>query len=59
MSPLSFVATANAVAHLGAIPHFVDIDKDTLSISPSSLSERLNFIAERKSGQLFNRWVDV
>ena len=28
--PLSFVATANAVSHLGATPHFVDIDKDNL-----------------------------
>ena len=25
LPPLSFVATANAVAHLGAVPHFVDI----------------------------------
>ena len=24
--PLSFVATANAVAHLGAFPHFIDVD---------------------------------
>src|SRR5258708_1661408 len=29
---LSFVATANAVTYLGAIPHFVDSDPETLGI---------------------------
>ena len=36
-SPLSFVATANAISHLGAIPHFFDIDKTSLSICPKAL----------------------
>ena len=28
---ISFVATANAISHCGAIPHFIDIDKETLN----------------------------
>lgn len=32
----SFIATANAVRHAGAIPVFVDIDLDTLCMSPKA-----------------------
>lgn len=53
--PLSFVATANAVAHLGALPHFVDVESTTLAMDPSALAERLDQVAERRDGQLFNR----
>ncbi|WP_423736749.1 LegC family aminotransferase [Chitinophaga caseinilytica] len=35
---LSFVATANAIAHAGATPVFVDVDRDTLGMSPSALA---------------------
>ena len=55
LPPLSFVATANAVAHLGAIPHFVDIEADCLGINPKALAERLETIAEKRDGEMFNR----
>ncbi|MBO9681393.1 MAG: DegT/DnrJ/EryC1/StrS family aminotransferase, partial [Flavisolibacter sp.] len=35
--PLTFVATANAIKHAGAEPIFVDVDMDTMSLSPDSL----------------------
>lgn len=35
--PFTFVATANAVAYCHAEPVFVDIDKDTLGLSPEKL----------------------
>jgi aminotransferase in exopolysaccharide biosynthesis len=35
--PLTFAATANAIAHLGAAPVFVDVDKDTMGLSPDAL----------------------
>ncbi|RAJ85800.1 aminotransferase in exopolysaccharide biosynthesis [Chitinophaga dinghuensis] len=35
--PLTFVATANAIVHAGAIPVFVDVDIDTLGLSPDAL----------------------
>ena len=55
LPPLSFVATANAVAHLGAVPHFVDVESTTLAMDPSALAERLERVAERRDGQLLNR----
>lgn len=35
--PLSFVAPCNAIKYIGANPVFVDVDIDTLGLSPSSL----------------------
>lgn len=35
--PLTFAATANTVASLGAKPVFVDIDKDTFNIDPNKI----------------------
>lgn len=53
--PLSFVATANAVAHLGAVPHFVDVEHNSLGLCPVALAARLEAVAERREGTLFNR----
>ncbi|MFY0665844.1 MAG: LegC family aminotransferase [Natronospirillum sp.] len=39
--PLSFVATANAISYCGAQPVFLDIDANTLSLSPIAVSEWL------------------
>ena len=55
LPPLSFVATANAVAHLGAVPHFVDVEPTTLAMDPGALHERLELVAERRDGLLLNR----
>jgi perosamine synthetase len=52
---LTFIATANAISYEGAIPHFIDVDKDTLGLSPIALKERLAFIAEMKNGQCYNK----
>jgi perosamine synthetase len=55
MPSLTFVATANAVSHTGATPHFVDVEKTTLGICPKALADRLDAIGERRSEGLFNR----
>lgn len=39
--PLTFVATANAVRYCGAHPVFVDIDSNTLGLSPGALGRFL------------------
>ncbi|MEE4331848.1 MAG: DegT/DnrJ/EryC1/StrS family aminotransferase, partial [Wenzhouxiangella sp.] len=38
---LTFVATCNAMAYLGARPVFVDVDRSTLGLSPDALSRFL------------------
>lgn len=38
---LTFVATANAVRYVGAVPHFVDSDPRTGNIDPSALEQAL------------------
>jgi perosamine synthetase len=51
---LTFVATANAAAHAGAIPHFVDSAADTLGLDPTALRGHLGKIADRRDGSCVN-----
>ena len=39
--PLTFIATANAISYCGAKPVFIDVDNDTLGLSPVSLRKWL------------------
>jgi len=39
--PLTFIATCNAVSYIGAHPVFIDVDCDTLGLSPLKLREWL------------------
>jgi len=55
MPAMTFVATANAVAYQKAIPHFVDVNKDTLGVCPQKLSEYLEKIADVEDGKCINR----
>lgn len=47
---ISFVATANAVAHLGAEPVFLDIAPDTLGLSPKAVAAFLQTYCEPAAG---------
>ncbi len=40
--PVTFIATANAVSYCGAKPVFIDIDADTLGMSPEALRSFLH-----------------
>jgi aminotransferase in exopolysaccharide biosynthesis len=40
--PLTFVATANAIRYCGADPVFVDVDDETLGLSPEAVGTFLN-----------------
>ena len=52
---LCFVATANAVAHCGAVPHFVDSHLDTMGIDPAALADHLQAVAKPTPQGLRNR----
>jgi len=40
-TPMTFVATANAILHTGAKPVFVDVKKDTMNIDPSLIEKSI------------------
>ena len=52
---LTFVATANAIAYNGAKPVFVDVDKDTMGLSPRALKSFLEEYGERREQGVYNR----
>jgi len=53
--PLTFVATANAITHAQGIPVFVDVDKETMGLSPEALEDFLTANAAIKDGMCFNK----
>lgn len=53
--PLTFVATCNAIAYQRAYPVFVDVDRDTMSLSPAALRAFLEEHAERRRNGIYNR----
>jgi perosamine synthetase len=55
MPSLTFVATANAAAYCGAVPHFCDVSEETLGLDPERLQSHLEQSAERRSDQCCNR----
>ena len=52
---LSFVATANAVMYLNAVPHFVDSNLETLGMDPFALRKHLRDIGIPSSDGLKNK----
>lgn len=52
--PLSFIATCNAINYTGAKPIFVDVDLDTMGMSPKSLEYFLENNTYFKDGECFN-----
>ena len=50
---LSFIATANAVSHAGAVPHFIDSEFGTMGMSPAALRTTLQGM-KREGNRLVN-----
>jgi perosamine synthetase len=51
---LTFVATANAVAYCGAVPHFVDSETNTLGVDAVKLRDYLVSRTEQRADQCVN-----
>lgn len=52
---LTFVATANAVVHAGAVPHFVEVEEASLGMDPQSLRRHLEHTAAKHGHQTINK----
>lgn len=52
---LTFIATCNAISYIGAHPVFIDVDKDTMGLSPEAVKLWLKENAEIKNGECFNK----
>jgi aminotransferase in exopolysaccharide biosynthesis len=52
---LTFVATANAIHYNGSEPVFLDVDYDTLGLSPKAVSEFLDEFGERRDSGTYNK----
>ncbi|ACA38771.1 LegC family aminotransferase [Lysinibacillus sphaericus] len=55
MPSLTFIATANAVSYLGAVPHFIDVSFHTLGVDADKLKIYLEQIGTTENNQLYNR----
>lgn len=54
---LTFIATANAISYIGAKPVFIDVEKETLGMSPKKLRAFLEEFGEkRKDGFTYNKF---
>ena len=52
---LTFIATCNAISYAGAKPLFIDVDKDTMGLSPTALKIFLEASAEKRATGTFNK----
>lgn len=52
---LTFIATCNAISYIGAHPVFIDVDKQTMGLSPDAVKAWLAAHAEVKDGQCYNK----
>ena len=52
---LTFIATANAISYCGASPVFLDVDKETMGLSPESVDAWLQNNAELRNRICYNK----
>lgn len=52
---LTFVATANAIAYNGASPVFLDVDIDTMGLSPKAVESFLEEFGEQREDGCYNK----
>ena len=56
---LTFIATANAISYTGANPVFIDVDRDTMGMSPEALQDWLDTNTAIQRGHRVNIKTDA
>jgi len=51
----NYISAANSIIYCGAIPHFVDINKDDLSVDPTKFEKYLQKKFIKKKGYCYNK----
>lgn len=54
---LTFIATCNAISYIGAHPVFIDVDKDTMGLSPACVKYWLSKNAVVKGKSCYNKYT--
>lgn len=52
---LTFIATCNAISYIGAEPVFIDVDMDTMGLSPKAMRRWLETNTHQESGACYNK----
>ncbi len=52
---LTFIATANAIAYNGSSPVFLDVDLDTMGLSPKAIADFLEEFGEKREDGCYNK----
>ena len=52
---LTFIATCNAISYIGAHPVFIDVDRDTMGLSPKAMQKWLEVNAEIRNNTCYNK----
>lgn len=56
-TPFTFIATAEVIKLIGAVPIFVDIDKETFNICPDKLKSEISRIKKDKNNKLIPKCI--
>lgn len=54
---LTFIATCNAISYIGAHPVFIDVDRDTMGLSPTYMRQWLERNAEIRGAYCYNKYT--
>ena len=52
---LTFIATCNALSYIGAHPVFIDVDRDTMGLSPVAVKDWLDKNSVQKNSECYNK----
>ncbi len=55
--PLTFVAACNAISYCGAKPVFIDVDRETMGLSPVALRDFLEKNTTIKNQKCINNYI--